>query len=242
MLKHEASVLKSLGHPKIIRFVEIKKDKTLWYLVMEYFPSINLKQRLIKKDKYESFIKPNLRKIIDQLCVSMSYMHEKKWIHRDIKPDNVLVNGSGETKLIDFALAVKPSSGWGSLFGKRHVAGTRSYMSPEQIIGKEIDQRADIYSFGVMLYEITSGKLPFFGDTGNALLRKHLNVAPPSISAERNLTPEFKKLLFDMLAKKPDNRPASMNEVAIRLKPIRIFADERLDDDETQGTPGQLRR
>src|SRR5690606_33252832 len=107
------------------------------YILMELFPAQNLKMRILSGQS-EEFIKPRLRNLVEQICQALSYMHSLKWVHRDVKPDNILVNGSGEVKLIDFALAVKETSGLAKLFARksRTTAGTRSYMSPEQIVGR----------------------------------------------------------------------------------------------------------
>ena len=89
-------------------------------------------------------------------------MNAQHWIHRDIKPDNLLVNSAGEVRLIDFALAYKPPTGLSRLFYRKiKPRGTRSYMSPEQIRGQLLDQRADIYSFGAMAFEVATGRTPF---------------------------------------------------------------------------------
>jgi serine/threonine protein kinase len=232
MIKHEMAVSKTLDHPKIIKIHGLKRERDLLYLVMEYFPSINLKLRLLKKDQYENFIRPNLRKIIEGASAALTHMHEKKWVHRDIKPDNLLVNSLADIRLIDFALAVRPVSRFASFFwGRQAVSGTRSYMSPEQILARVIDHRSDIYSLGIVLYEICAGKLPYFGASGNDLLRKHLSTDPPRIPASRGLAEDFEKLLFDMLKKKPKDRPADLNEVLARLRRTKIFKDEKLDDD-----------
>ena len=112
----------------------------------------------------------------------MQYLHEQGWIHRDIKPDNFLVNEEGDVKLIDFALAARERKGLGKLFGRTKVQGTRSYMAPEQIRGKGLDARTDIYSFGCMLYELVSGRLPFTGVSPEELLRKHLYAPIPVLT------------------------------------------------------------
>ena len=131
-------------------------------------------------------------------------------MHRDIKPDNFLVNDEGDVKLIDFALAQRIRTGLSKLFGGRtKVQGTRSYMAPEQIRGKALDARADIYSFGCMLYELVSGRLPFTGVSPEDLLRKHLHAPVPVLAgANKNITPDFSDLVGMMMAKDADQRPA----------------------------------
>lgn len=227
MLKHESAVGAELKHPKIIRFYGLKKDKKYKFILMEYFPSMNLKLRMLRKGHYEEFIRPNLRPILEQACQALEFMHSKRWVHRDVKPDNLLVNANVEVRLIDFGLAVRPSgffAGFGSK--NRRTAGTRSYMSPEQIRGKTIDTRADIYSLGVMLYEIVAGKLPYTASTAMELLQKHIHGTVPTIEKDRKVTPEFEQFLQKMLAKNPKDRPATMGDVISRLRGTKIFKDE----------------
>jgi serine/threonine protein kinase len=113
-------------------------------------------------------------------------------IHCDIKPDNYLINEAGNIKLIDFAIAEQKKGFFGRLLSgkKSSIAGTRSYMSPEQIRGEALDHRADIYSFGCLAYELATGKLPFTGSTTNELLNKHLSSkVPPLETHNKNVTP-----------------------------------------------------
>jgi serine/threonine protein kinase len=207
-LKHEARVGLKLQHPRIIKFHKFVNDRHNPYILS---------------------VKPRMRSLIDQIASSLEYVHSKGWVHRDIKPDNVLVNGSGEVRLIDFALAVRSASPLVKRFfrSKRAIAGTRSYMSPEQIRGLPLDIRADMYSLGVMLYEMASGKLPFVASSGQELLKKHLQADPPSISPDRKVTPEFEGLILRMMAKKEANRPANLSEFQSELRRIKLFKDEQ---------------
>lgn len=234
MLRHEARVAMSLDHPKIIKFFKYSNDRRNPFILMEYFPSQNLKLRILR-NQYESFIKPNLRVILEQTASAISFMHSKKWVHRDIKPDNILVSNGVQARLIDFALAVRVATGFSRLFARRgRTAGTRSYMSPEQVRGLPLDGRADIYSLGIMIYEIVAGRLPFVGRSGGELLSKHLHEAPPPIDPARNVTPEFTQLILKMLAKKATDRIPNLDEFNNRLRTIKMFKDE------TAATPATL--
>ncbi len=129
-------------------------------------------------------------------------------------------------KLIDFAIAEQKKGFFGRLLSgkKSSIAGTRSYMSPEQIRGGSLDQRADIYSFGCMAYELVTGKLPFTGATTNELLNKHLSSKiPPIETHNKNVTPGFSALVKKMLAKKPEERPQSMSEVTSELRNVGVM-------------------
>ena len=163
--------------------------------------------------------------IITSAALGLQYLHEQGWVHRDIKPDNFLVTEDGHVKLIDFALAQRIKTGLSRLFaGRTKVQGTRSYMAPEQIRGKALDARTDIYSFGCLLYELLSGRLPFTGISPEDLLRKHLTAAVPALmSANKNVTPDFNDLVAQMMAKDPAQRPRSMDDFLRHFQSIRVF-------------------
>lgn len=226
MLKHEATVGLSLKHPKIIKFHSFKNDAHNPYILLDLFPSLNLKLRILR-NQFEEFIKPRLRSIIDQSAMAIDYFHSKGWVHRDIKPDNILVNNVGEVRLIDFALAVRKATALSRLFAKKGLtAGTRSYMSPEQILGKPLDSRADLYSYGVTLYEAIVGKLPFVASTAQELFQKHLRDTAPKLPESKGVTPEFSELVQRLLAKKPQDRPKSFEEVRMQIRSMKLFKDE----------------
>lgn len=223
-MKHEYEVGRTLDHPHVIRLVDFRSDRGQSYLVMELFPHPNLKDWLLRG--VDSF-KHNITKIIDRAAQGLGHMHEKGWIHRDVKPDNFLVNEDGDVKLIDFALAQRKKTGLGRLFAsKQKVQGTRSYMSPEQIRGQHVDARADIYSFACTLFHILGGQPPFTGTSSNDLLNKHLFGAIPSLEVSNpDVTPEFAALLKTMMAKAPEARPESMDQVLRDFRAISVFRD-----------------
>jgi serine/threonine-protein kinase len=223
-LKHEFAVGRELNHPRVIRHFDFGKDQQSYYLVMEIFQAPNIKMVLQQGGVDE--IAPHILKIITQAAEGLAYFHKQGWIHRDIKPDNYLVKPGGDVKLIDFALAQKKMPWyWPRLPSRFHpVQGTRSYMSPEQIRG---DERADIYSFGCMLFEMVGGKPPFTGASTQELLTKHLTAAPPPIQAlNRNVTDAFGNLLKRLLAKKPSSRPKSMEDVLLLCHGMKVFVRE----------------
>src|SRR6056297_1462473 len=167
-----------------------------------------------------------LNKIVEQAAEGLYYMHTKKWVHRDVKPDNYLVSREGVTKLIDFTIAEQKKTGLAKLFHRSGgtVQGTRSYMAPEQIRGKLCDQRTDVYSFGCVLFELATGKPPFTGQSPNDLLSKHLNASIPSASAyNNNVTKEFAEIIRKMMAKRPDQRPDTMWEFLKAFRSMEIF-------------------
>lgn len=224
MLLHEASVGKQLAHPNIIRIITVNKDLKNPYFVMEFFPSGSMKLRLMKKQT--DFIREQALSIFKQAATGFAYMHASGWVHRDIKPDNLLVNSAGELRIIDFAIAkrIEKPSLLGKLFRRRgKVQGTRSYMSPEQIRGEPLDGRADMYSFGATCYELVTGRPPFRGASSQDLLAKHITDKPVSPRVYNpDLTEEFASLVLKMLAKKREERYRDFHEVLMQLRTIKV--------------------
>lgn len=223
-LRNEWEVGSQLSHPRVIRMVEFNQHQGLPYLVLELFRVPNLKTWMRNNPQQLPPIAP---KFVRQAAEGIAHLHEKGWVHRDIKPDNLLVSPEGDTKLVDFALAQRPTGFLGKIFNRRgKVQGTRSYISPEQIRARAIDQRSDIYSFGCTLFELFAGKPPYTGVDTNELLNKHLRAPIPVIEAyNRNIAPEFSELLRRMLAKQPKDRPPSMADVYRELVSVRLYKE-----------------
>jgi serine/threonine protein kinase len=225
LLFHEANVGKQLAHQNVIRIVHVGKTKEHPHFVMEFFPSGAIKLRIMRK-QYD-FIKEHVHSILKQAATGFAYMNASGWVHRDVKPDNILVNSAGEVRIIDFALAqrVEKPSFLGKLFRRKpSIAGTRSYMSPEQIRGEPLDGRADIYSFGATAYEIATYRPPFRAASQQELLQKQIieKPAPPQVF-NKDVTDEFGDLVLKMLAKKPEQRPQTFHEVLKALNAIKIY-------------------
>jgi eukaryotic-like serine/threonine-protein kinase len=221
-LKHEYEVGKTLDHPSVIKTYDFGTGKDGAYLVMELFKTPNVKQQLVENI---AMLHWRLEKILIECATSIDYMHDAGWVHRDIKPDNFLVDDENHVRLIDFNLTRKVKTGLSKLFSnKMPVQGTYSYMAPEQIRGVAVDQRADMYSFGCMCYELITGKLPFTATSPAELLNKHLKVKPQHISVlNKNVHADFADLVTRMLAKEPKDRPESLKEFIRILKAGRIF-------------------
>jgi len=223
LLKREFAVGRGLDHPQVIHVYDYQDFRGTVFLVMELFPAQNIKQFFLQAGV--EGIAYYLPRIAEQSAASLEYLHAQGWIHRDVKPDNFLMNKQGTVKLIDFALAERRKGVLGKLFPNRlKIQGTRSYMSPEQIRGRGVDQRSDIYGLGCMLFELVAGKPPFTGQTTQELLTKHLrNPPPPLQSAGRDVTNEFAELIKKMLSKDPAARPQTMHDVSQLFRGLKVF-------------------
>lgn len=223
LLKHEFEVGHSLMHPSVIRIHEFNMEGQIAYLVLDVFSILNVKQAMRENPVR---IHVQFSKIAEQMALALGHMHEKGWVHCDVKPDNFLLNEKGVIKLIDFTISRKAATGMLSrMFGKQKVIrGTRSYMSPEQIRGQPLDGRADIYSLGCLYFELLGGKPPYTGDNPNDLLQKHLTAGIPSVVVQNdNVMPELAALIRKMISKKADDRPSSMAEVMKELRAQKPF-------------------
>jgi serine/threonine-protein kinase len=225
-LFHEADTGQKLAHPNIIRIVSVCKDRKHPHFVMEFFPSGSLKTRLMRWEKEKEFIVAKAHDIMKSAATALAFMHAQGYVHRDVKPENILVNNVGELRLIDFALAQKMPTGLAKLFYRRPrlLAGSRSYMSPDQIRGDPLDGRSDIYSLACTAYELVTGRTPFRGSTAQDILKKHMNDKPVNpCQYNADVTPEFGNLVLHMLAKKREDRPPTLHDVLIALRGMRIF-------------------
>jgi serine/threonine protein kinase len=232
-LFNEAEVGVKLTHQNVIRIHKVNRSPTTPHFIMEFFPSGSLRLRLQAKDM--GFIKENARKIFKEAATGLAYMNAMKYVHRDVKPDNILVNAVGDTKIIDFAITRQIPSGFAKWFYRKgKPQGTPSFMSPEQILDEMPDPRMDIYSYGCTLFELTTGRPPFRGTTTNDLLSRHFKEKPAPPSAfNQDVTDEFSEFVLKLLAKKKTDRPANFHEVLISLKKVRqIFKSVTEKQDE----------
>ncbi|MBX3441024.1 MAG: protein kinase [Planctomyces sp.] len=229
-LKHEAAVGKSLDHPNIIKLFDVRINKKHGYFIMEYFRAPNLKS-MLRSDLTGARVR--LKRMVECISQAVAHMHEKGWVHRDIKPDNILINKGSEVRIIDFSLAAHPKSLIGRMLSSKRrtaIQGTRTYLAPELIERKPLAISADIYSLGVTMYEVLTGRPPFVSGNANELLMMHVRDTPEKPSGYNdNVTSECDALVMSMLAKKPEKRPQSMHEVFAAIRNMRLF---KVDADE----------
>ena len=165
-------------------------------------------------------------------------MHDRGWVHRDVKPENILYNKSGEVRVIDYALARRGGRPDEDVRRADPPAGTKTYIAPEQIRCESPTPSADIYSFGITCYELACSRPPFRANSSQQLLEKHLGERPmPLTNHNKLVTPEFNDLVLKMINKKAADRYASLHEVLSRFRSIRIFQD---DADPLAGRDGAM--
>jgi serine/threonine protein kinase len=224
---HEARLGMELRHANLIRVYELVKDPVQPYFVMELFTGQHLKMPIARPSIYP-MPKKQLHRIVRQAASALAYMHDRGWVHRDVKPENILFNKSGEVRLIDYALARRMSGGLLKIFeGKIPRSGTRSYMSPEQIRCESPAPSMDIYSFGITCYELVCRRPPFRANSSQELLEKHLSERPLPLTTHNKLvTPEFNDLVLQMIQKRPEDRFGDFHQLLTRFRAIRIFQDD----------------
>ena len=214
--KNEAKAAAALNHPNIATIHAIEEKDSNLLLVMEYIEGEELK-KIIETHHDASLPMDKIIIIATQIAEGLEAAHDKGIIHRDIKAQNIMITGNGKVKIMDFGLA--KIKGGVQLTKVGSTIGTASYMSPEQARGEEVDQRTDIWSFGVVLYEMVTGQLPFGGVYGQAVIYALLNEELPSIKSYLPDLPDFlEKIINKCLAKERDQRYNSFTEI---LKEVR---------------------
>ncbi len=232
-LLREARLASQLSHPGIGAIYEIsemeRNGARRSFIAMEYVEGVTLKAFVER----EASGLPEILGLVGQVADALAAAHERGVVHRDVKPSNVMVAEGGRVKVLDFGLAAYvPRAGssddtW-SRFGsggeaaEGELLGTIAYMSPEQALGRDVDGRSDVFSLGVVLYELLSGEQPFRGANAVEVIDAILHAEPPVPSWKRGaLPPELGNLVLRMLSKDPAGRPAAMREVSRELEVLR---------------------
>lgn len=215
--EREAKTLAKLTHPNIVSIIDYGEHENSPYLVMPYLAGGTLKGYMGKPMPWQEAIR-----LLLPIARALDYAHSQDVIHRDVKPANILITTSGEPMLTDFGIAkMLDLEGGQTLTGTGVGIGTPEYMAPEQGMGKEIDGRADIYSLGVILYELVTGRKPFTADTPMAVVFKHMTDPLPRPGSLVDGLPEgVEKVIIKALAKDPADRYQSMGELAGALKKL----------------------
>ena len=207
--KQEIRLARRITHPNILRTHDLGESGGFRYLSMEFVRGLTLKQLIEASDILPT---PVALRIAKQLCAGLAAAHEVGVIHRDIKPQNIIIEAAGGLKIMDFGIArLQEERG---MTAEGTVVGTPDYMSPEQARGIALDFRSDIYSTGVVLYEVFTGTLPFDGDTPLAVVLKHIQENPPSPQARNpKIDPKVSQIILKCMQKDPKERYQSVNDL-----------------------------
>lgn len=204
----EAHAIARLSHPNIITIYDVGILNQFPFIVMEYVEGVNLYQQPPKDIK-------KIVMVCKQICIALAHAHGHGIIHRDLKPENVILTPEGTAKLMDFGLARPISS---RVTKEGAITGSVFYLAPEQAQGKAINQSSDLYSLGIMLYELTTGELPFRAEDPLAVISQHIHapVVPPK-AKNGHIPAALDALILDLMKKEPTERPPSALAVAERL-------------------------
>jgi len=199
--RNELTTARKIAHRNVCRMYDLDEEKGQHYITMEYVPGEDLKS-LVRRVKVDI---GTAIKIAKHICEGLSEAHRLGVVHRDLKPSNIMVDKQGDAKIMDFGIA-RTVKGKG-ITGTGVMIGTPEYMSPEQAEGKDVDQRSDIYSLGVILYEMATGQLPFEGDTPLAVAMKHKG-EPPKNPQELNpqIPDDLSQVILKCMHKEKENR------------------------------------
>src|SRR5580698_5906476 len=222
--RREAQAAGRLIHPNIVGVFDYGETSEVAYIVMEFVDGPPLKSLL---EKQERFTMADTMRIMDDLLAGLQFSHERGVVHRDIKPANVMLTSGGRAKIADFGIARIESS---SMTQAGTVMGTPAYMSPEQFMGQVVDARSDIYSSGVLLYQLLTGERPFEGSM-SAIMHKALNTEPPAPS-QLSVTspPPFDAVVRRAMAKRPEDRYASAADFLAAIRAAAAGQAERSDE------------
>jgi serine/threonine-protein kinase len=209
----EAKAAGRLSHPNIVTIYDVGKSDEIAYIAMEFLQGREL--RAVLNDGKRMAVEEVIN-IVAQVAQGLAYAHEHGIVHRDVKPSNIMIVRDGHVKITDFGIARMASAAVRTQTGM--VLGSPKYMSPEQVVGKLTDQRSDIFSLGVMLYEMLTGQAPFAGENINAIMYQTLNSVPPPPSTLSPAVPEMLNFIVaKALAKKLEHRYQDAKEFATDL-------------------------
>lgn len=211
--RREARAVAALSHPNVVSLYDVGQDGDFHYLVMEYVEGETLKERIARQGRLSP---AEAVRIGVQVLAALGHAHARRVIHRDVKPHNILITPEGRVKVTDFGIA--QAAGWSTLVHTGSIIGSAHYFSPEQARGQPVDARSDLYSFGVVLYEMLSGRVPFDGENPLAVALKHVQDEPlPIRSFNPDVPAELAAVVDRALAKDPARRFATAGQFSEAL-------------------------
>ncbi|MCL6617261.1 MAG: Stk1 family PASTA domain-containing Ser/Thr kinase, partial [Anoxybacillus ayderensis] len=207
--RREAQAATSLNHENIVSIYDVGEDEGVYYIVMEYVRGSTLKQYI---QQHAPLSVPKALDIMEQLTSAIAHAHANRIIHRDIKPQNILIDEHGKVKITDFGIAVALSST--TITQTNSVLGSVHYLSPEQARGGVATEKSDIYSLGIVMFELLTGRLPFSGESAVSIVLKHLQTETPSPKAWNPSIPQsVENVILKATAKDPFYRYQSVQEM-----------------------------
>jgi serine/threonine protein kinase len=231
----EARAAGLLTHPNIVVVYDAGEEDGLYFITMELVEGKSLQALL---DGGQAFPLPRVLRIMEQACSALQFAHERNVVHRDIKPANLMLTADDTVKVTDFGTAKILQ--FGTVQQTAHVMGTPSYMSPEQVKGRAVDGRSDIFSLGVMLYEMVTGEKPFPGQNITTVIYKIVNEDPvPPRQIDPSIHPGISAVIMKALVKDPDERYQSCREMLEELRHYRAMAGAGGNPQSTMVVGGQ---
>jgi CheY-like chemotaxis protein/tRNA A-37 threonylcarbamoyl transferase component Bud32 len=219
--KREIRLARRITHPRVVRIFDFWEAGPLKFLTMEFLEGNNLRVELQRRG---AFPVPVALRVAEELLDALAAAHAVGVVHRDVKPHNVLMLPSGHVKVLDFGIAqaLEASEGGEIAIGAGVAAGTYEYMSPEQVVGEPLDPRSDLYSAGLVLYELLAGEAAFRGTDRVAVAQMRLTRAPrPPSAVNPRVPPEVEGFVMRLVAREPDERPASARAALETLARLR---------------------
>jgi serine/threonine-protein kinase len=215
-LEREARAAGKLSHPNIVTIYDVGEESSVQYIAMEYLEGSTLEELLVSGINWDY---KTLSNVLIQVCDALDFAHEHGIVHRDVKPANIMIMEGSKVKVMDFGIARLDTSA--SMTHTGTALGTPNYISPEQLKGQAVDRRSDIFSVGVVFYELLTGEKPFKGDTLSALIYSILHTNPPMPSEVNLDVPRiFDKIIAKALVKDPDLRFQTAKDLALILRKL----------------------
>ncbi|WP_027339148.1 Stk1 family PASTA domain-containing Ser/Thr kinase [Halonatronum saccharophilum] len=218
---NEAQAIASLSHTNIVNIFDIGKEDNLYYIVMEYIKGRDLKEEI---DEVGNISLHRSVEIVKEVCQALIKAHRNNIIHCDIKPHNILLTDDGSVKVTDFGIAQAVTAA--TMHQTDSIMGSAHYLSPEQAKGTKVTARTDIYSLGIVLYELVTGSLPFTGESHISIALKHIEeeaIPPKEINDE--VPNELNSIILKAISKRPQERYNSVVEMLRDLKDVRVKVD-----------------
>ena len=237
----ESQAVAMLSHPNIVAVYDVSHSDQIEFIVMELIDGITLKQYMQQRGV---LTEAEMEHFITQILKALEHAHSRNIIHRDIKPQNVMILRDGTVKVTDFGIA-RMANHQQTSATSQNAFGSVHYIAPEQAKGSATDGRADLYSVGIIMYEMMTGELPFTGDTPVAVAIQHLSAEPPSPSAKNpHVTPGMEAIILKAMATQPDDRYSSATEMLADLEnyksnplsPVGLYKESEESDKEKEET------